>query len=198
MPAKREIAQEIYQIKITLLGTRPPIWRRLLVPGNLTLEQLHRALQLAMDWQDSHLHEFSIGKMRYGTPDPDEALLGLDPPASERATRLCSVLGKVGAKALYTYDFGDGWDHTITVEKILPPEPGQSYPVCIAGNLHAPPEDCGGVPGYGNLLEAIADPRHDEHQDMREWLGGDFDPKAFSVDEINARLALLQRRRRKP
>ena len=183
MPTKqRAIPQEIYQIKVTLLGTSPPIWRRLLVPANLTLEQLHDVLQLAMGWEDCHLHAFRIGQKRFATPDLDESI-----------TRLSSVLRKVGAKAVYTYDFGDDWHHGIAVEKVLPPEEGHAYPMCVDGKRHGPPEDCGGVSGFYNLLEAIGDPEHDEHEEMQDWLGDDFDPEAFSVDEVNRRLALLHR-----
>lgn len=198
MPTKRNaIPQEIYQIKVTLLGTRPPIWRRLLVPADLTLEQLHDVLQLAMGWQDCHMHDFRVGQKRFGTPDASEKLMGLPSTASERTARLSTVLGKVGAKAVYTYDFGDSWEHGIVVEKILAPEPGHAYPACVDGKRNAAPEDCGGVPGFYNLLEAISDPGHDEHEDLKDWLGDDFDPEAFSVDEVNRHLAPLQRRRSK-
>ena len=198
MPTKRvENSREIYQIKVTLLGTRPPIWRRLLVPANLTLEQLHDVLQRAMGWDDSHMHDFRIGQKRYGRPDPDDRLMGLPAMASERTARLSSVLGKAGAKAVYTYDFGDSWEHGIAVEKVLPREEGRAYPVCVDGKLHGPPEDCGGVPGFYDFLEAIADPEHERHEELKEWLGDDFDPEAFSVDEVNRRLAPLQRRRSK-
>jgi len=198
MPTKKaENPQEIYQIKVTLLGTTPPIWRRLLVPANLTLAQLHDVLQLAMGWENSHMHDFQIGQKRYGEPDPVEQLMGLPAVGNEKTTRLFSVLGKARAKAVYTYDFGDTWEHAIVVEKILPPESGRAYPVCVDGERHGPPEDCGGVPGFYNLLEAIGDPEHDEHEEMLDWLGDDFDPEAFSVDEVNRRLAPLHRRRSK-
>ncbi len=198
MPTKKTASpQEIYQIKVTLLGTRPPIWRRLLVPANLTLEQLHDVLQLAMGWEDCHMHDFRIGQKRFGTPDPDEGLMGLPSTASERTARLFNVMRKVGAKAVYTYDFGDGWEHGIAVEKVLLPEAGHAYPICVDGKRHGPPEDCGGVPGFYNLLEAISNPEHDEHEEMRDWLGDDFDPDAFSVDEVNRQLAPLHRRRTK-
>lgn len=198
MPTKSvENPQEIYQIKVTLLGTRPPIWRRLLVPANLTLEQLHVVLQLAMEWEDYHLHQFRIGQKRFGIPDPDDRLMGLPAVVNERTVRLHTVLGNVGAKTVYTYDFGDGWEHGITVEKIVPPEAGHAYPVCVDGKLHGPPEDCGGVPGFYNLLEAIGDPEHDQHEELRVWLGDDFDPEAFSLAEVNRRLEHLQRRRSK-
>ena len=118
------LPQDIYQIKVTLRDTRPPIWRRLLVPAGLTLDALHDVLQVAMGWDDSHMHEFRIGQRRFGKPDPNDRLMGLDPIGNERTTHLYRVLGKVGAKAMYTYDFGDSWEHAIVVEKVLPPEPG--------------------------------------------------------------------------
>jgi hypothetical protein len=187
------LAQDIYQIKVTLRDTRPPIWRRLLVPAGLTLDELHDVLQLAMGWDGSHLHEFRIGSKRFGKSDPNNRQMGLAPIGNERTTHLNMVLGKVGAKAMYTYDFGDSWEHVIVVEKVLPPEPGVAYPVCVAGKLQGPPEDCGGVPGYYNLLEALRDPDHEEHENLLDWVGGEFNPEAFSVDEVNQRLAPLQR-----
>jgi hypothetical protein len=197
MPTTKTVdkSQEIYQIKVTLLGTDPPIWRRLLVPAELTLEQLHDVLQLAMDWEDCHMHDFRIGQQRFGKPDPMEQDFG--GTASERTARLFNVLAKVGAKAVYTYDFGDGWEHQIVVEKRLAPDPGGAYPACLAGERHCPPEDCGGIPGFYRLLEVIGDPRHEDHEELLDWLGDDFDPEAFSVDEVNRRLAPLQRRRSK-
>ncbi len=189
--------EEIYQIKVTLMGSNPPIWRRLLVPAELTLEQLHRVLQAAMGWHDSHLHEFLIGKQRFGTPDPMERALGWPSTASERTARLFDVLGRVRAKATYTYDFGDGWDHSVVVEKRLTPAPGVEYPACVAGERCGPPEDCGGMPGFFNLLDAMSDPGHEQHEELIDWLGYRFDPEAFSVDEVNGRLAPMQRRRKK-
>jgi hypothetical protein len=192
-PKKIWLPQEIYQLKVTLLDTRPPIWRRLLVPAGLTLEVLHDVLQLAMGWYDSHLHEFRVGQKRFGKPDPDDELMDLPAVGNERTAHLFKVLGKAKAKAMYTYDFGDSWEHAIVVEKVLPPEPGVAYPLCVAGKLQCPPEDCGGIPGYYNLLEAIRDPEHEEHEDMLDWVGGDYDPQAFAVDDVNRRLASLQR-----
>lgn len=192
-----EKPQEIYQIKVTLLGTDPPIWRRLLVPADLTLDQLHGVLQRAMGWEDCHMHEFRIGQQRFGKPDPMERVFGGLRTASERTARLCSVLGRAGTKAVYTYDFGDSWEHQIVVEKRLASEPGRAYPACLAGERHGPPEDCGGIPGFYNLLEAISDPGHEQHEELLDWLGDNFDPEAFSVDQVNRRLASLQRRRNK-
>jgi len=193
MPKGIWIPPDIYQLKVTLLYTRPPIWRRLLVPSGFALEDLHSVIQAAMGWDDSHLHEFRIGQKRFGKSNPGDRLMGMDPIGSERTARLFMVLGRVKAKAMYTYDFGDSWEHAIVVEKVLPPEPGVPYPVCIDGKLQGPPDDCGGVPGYYNLLEAIRDPAHPEHENLMDWVGGEFDPDAFSVEEVNRRLAPIQR-----
>jgi hypothetical protein len=193
--AKKKIwvPQEIYQLKVTLRYTKPPIWRRLLVPASMTLEGLHDVLQAAMGWTDSHLHEIRVGQKRFGIPDPDDQLMDLPPVCDERSAHLFKVLGKAGAKAMYTYDFGDCWEHAIVVEKVLQPGPGDVYPMCVGGKLLCPPEDCGSIPGYYNLLEAIRDPAHKEHEDMLDWLGGNYDPEAFSVDDVNQRLVPLQR-----
>ncbi|MGD0578982.1 MAG: plasmid pRiA4b ORF-3 family protein [Bryobacteraceae bacterium] len=188
---------DIYQLKITLLGTRPPIWRRVLVPADLTLAQLDTVLQAAIGWENCHLHEFRIGRRRFGVPDPEDRLMGETGCIDERKVRLSDVLGKAGAKAEYTYDFGDSWEHSIVVEKVLRPEPGLVYPLCTGGKRQGPPEDCGGLGGYYNFLEAIQDPEHEEHADLLEWIGGSFDPEAFSVDHVNRKLAPLQRRRMK-
>jgi len=187
------VPQEIYQLKVTLRYTKPPIWRRLLVPAGLTLEGLHDILQAAMGWTDSHLHEFRVGQKRFGKPDPEDQLMDLPAVSDESTAHLFMVLGKAGVKAVYNYDFGDSWEHAIVVEKVLPPEAGVAYPICVGGKLHCPPEDCGGIPGYYDLLDAISDPAHKEHDDMLDWLGGDYDPEAFSVDDVNQRLVPLQR-----
>jgi hypothetical protein len=157
---------------------------------------LHDVLQLAMDWGDSHMHEIRIGQQTFGKPDPMEEALGGARTASERTVRLFQVLGRVGAKAIYTYDFGDNWDYEIVLEKRLPPEPGRAYSACLAGERHAPPEDCGGPPGFYNLLKAIRNPKHKQYGELLEWVG-EFDPEAFSVEEINRRFEPLQRLRNK-
>jgi hypothetical protein len=200
MPAKKnESVEEIYQIKVTLLRTKPPIWRRLLVPGEFTLAQLHNLLQVAMGWEDYHLHEFLVGRERFGVPDPDDKLMGVPACIHERKVRISDVFLKPGSRAEYTYDFGDGWAHDLSVEKILLPEPGLSYPLCTDGKLHGPPEDCGGIGGFYNFLEAIQDPRHSEHADLLAWIGGSFDPESFSPAAVNHRLHdMFLRARRTP
>jgi hypothetical protein len=193
MPAVTET--QIYQIKITLLGTRPPIWR-VLVPGEMTLGRLHDVIQIVMGWQDCHLHQFRIGSKSFGPPEP--ALVEDDPLwRDESNVRLSNVLRGAGAKAEYNYDFGDDWQHTLAVEKVLVPNAETVYPVCIAGKRSGPPEDCGGVGGYDNLIDVLQDPDDPEHVEMLEWLGGYFDPEAFSIGDVNRALAPLQRRRAK-
>jgi hypothetical protein len=194
---KSAIPQEIYQIKVTLLGTSPPIWRRLLVSADATLAQLHDLLQAAMGWEDCHMHEFSVGRRHFGRPDPEDRLMGIPSVENERTAHLSSVLGKGGAKAIYTYDLGDSWEHGIVLEKRLPSDPNTTYPVCTDGQLACPPEDCGGIPGFYDLVEVLSDPNHERHEEMRDWIGDDFDPQAFSVDKVNRLLTPLHPRRRR-
>jgi len=199
MPARKSaVPPEMYQLKVTLLGTSPPIWRRLLVPADLTLAQLHDVLQAAMGWQDCHMHEFRVGRRHFGQPNPDDRLMGLPPVENERTVRLPSVLGKVGAKVIYTYDFGDSWEHSILLEKRLAVDPKGMYPVCTDGQRACPPEDCGGIGGFYDLLDAISDPNHDQHEDLCDWLGDDFDPEAFSIDKVNRMITPRHRRGKAP
>ena len=129
MSAKNNtVPPEIYQLKVTLLGTSPPIWRRLLVPSDVTLAQLHDVLQAAMGWQECHMHEFSAGGRHFGLPNPEDRFMGMPPVENERTVRLSRVLGRVGAKAIYTYDFGDSWEHAIVLEKRLCTDPTTAYP----------------------------------------------------------------------
>ena len=177
----------VYQLKVSLRHSEPLIWRRVLVPEEFNLGQLHRVLQCVMNWKDYHLHQFTIGGKRYGVPDPEWTFPGRE-ILSERSVQLHEVLHRVGQKFLYTYDFGDGWEHDLRAEAILPADPQASYPLCVAGERCGPPEDCGGIWGYENLLEALRNPDHPEHDDMLEWIGGRFDPESFSLEDINAEL----------
>lgn len=196
MPAKKTtVPPEIYQLKVTLLGTSPPIWRRLLVPANMTLAQLHDVLQATMGWEDSHMHEFSVGQRRIGRPSPEDRRMGMPAIESEHTVRLAGILGRVGSKAIYTYDFGDSWEHSLVLEKRLLVDPNTTYPVCTGGELTCPPEDCGGIPGFYDLIEALSDPNHERHEEMIDWIG-EFDPQAFSVESVNRMLTPWPRRRK--
>ena len=178
-------AAEIYQLKVTLLGTNPPIWRRLLVPADLTLAQFHDVMQIAMGWQECHMHEFSAGGRLFGRPDPEDRFMGMPPVEDERRVRLGTLLRNIRAKFLYTYDFGDSWEHSIVLEKRLPAAPTIPYPMCMDGQLACPPEDCGGIGGFYDLLDALRDPNHEQHQELQDWVDGDYDPEAFSIEAVN-------------
>ena len=199
MPAEKiTVPPEVFQLKVTLRDSMPPICRRLLVPANLTLGQLHDVLQAAMGWQDCHMHEFRTGNRHFGIPNPEDRLMGMPPVENERTVHLSNMLGRVGAKAIYTYDFGDSWEHSIVLEKRLPADPGTDYPVCTGGERACPPEDCGGIPGFYNLLDALGDPTHEQHDELQDWIGDNYDPDVFSIDDVNRMITPLRRRRAKP
>ena len=181
--ARSDAENNIISLKVTLRGTKPPIWRRLLAPADMTLDDLHEAIQAAMGWQGGHLHVFDIDGRSYG----DRATV--DDVADENRLTLGGVRRSGVARFGYTYDFGDDWEHTITVEKTLPAAQGTTYPACVAGKRACPPEDCGGPWGYQELLEILADPAHPERAERLEWLGEEFDPEDFSVEVANAFLA---------
>lgn len=217
------MSQQIATLRMTLRDSKPPIWRRVAVPLDITLGQLHQVIQIAMGWTNSHLHQFMLKDKslinrdpsviarlseegRYDdiftatrgirvfvpkvTPygDPLEDMEGED----EDAVALAEVCPKVKSKLTYEYDFGDGWEHIIEVQKIEPPKSGVEYPVCLAGKKACPPEDCGGIYGYYHMLDVAADPDHEEHDELVEWLSDDFDPDVFDVDEVNDMLAQLR------
>jgi hypothetical protein len=186
---KRSDNKSIVSLKVALRGTRPPVWRRLLMPGTMTLADLHQAIQAAMGWEDCHLHAFDITGRQYGDRH------AVDDVADENHLTLTGVLKSGVTRFGYTYDFGDDWDHTVAIEKIRPASAGQTYPACVAGKRNCPPEDCGGVWGYAELLQILADPAHPERAERLEWLGEDFDPEDFSIPMANA--ALIARFNRK-
>jgi Plasmid pRiA4b ORF-3-like protein len=173
----------VYQFKVRLRNIQPPMWRRIQVWEDMTLAQLHRVLQMVMGWEDVHLHEFRIGRKTYSVPDPDDERKIID----VKRTRIHDGIRQVGTEFEYVYDLGDNWQHDLLLEAILQPAPGTLYPRCIAGERNCPPEDVGGSGGYEEYLEAMADPEHEEHEDMIQW-GGPFDPEAFSVEKINWQL----------
>lgn len=181
LTAKDSSTHSVHQLRVTLLESDPPIWRRIQVPSTLTLAKLHRVLQAAMGWKESHLHQFHVGDERFGDPVP-----GLD-LRDARRVKLLQIAPAVGDVLIYEYDFGDSWEHEIVVEEIRD-EGGKPRALCLEGARACPPEDCGGVWGYENLLDALADPEHPEHEDMVEWMGGEWDPEAFDRDEVNRAL----------
>ena len=179
----------VHHLRITLLDVEPAVWRRLQVDSSLTLERLHTVLQKAMGWQNAHLYEFEVRGRRYGVPEPEEPHYEVEPvwkitlreaaPAAEASFR-------------YVYDLGDGWTHEILVERIETADKPLRRPVCLAGERCCPPEDCGGPGGYQELLEAIRDSQHPDHDDMLRWVGRGFDPQAFDLAVVNRKLRLLK------
>ena len=186
---KKQAYETVYQIKVTLKDSKPLIWRRVQVPDSITLHRLHMILQPAMGWTNSHLYRFEIAGTEYGLPDPDGEL----PFVDSRRNKLNKVVQNEKTGFLYEYDFGDGWDHEIIIEKILPAESGAQYPVCLDGKRACPPEDCGGIWGYADLLKIIRKPSHEQYEEMMEWIGGSFDPDQFDIDLVNRALARFRK-----
>lgn len=184
-----------YQLKITLRQSKPPIWRRVVVRGNLTLDRLHDVIQIAMGWTGGHMHQFIAGsgsvRAYYGPTDPEFGGMGAEMLDEQRHT-VASLAPAAKRRFTYEYDFGDGWQHEVLVEKLLPPDPEFKHPVCLAGANACPPEDCGGIGGYYHLLEIMADPKHPEHKVMKEWVGGKLEPEAFNLDLVNSGLKQLR------
>jgi len=179
----------ILQIKISLRGTKPPIWRRVLVEKTMSFEHLHDTIQLVMGWRNSHLHEFTVNGRRIGaTFDNLDADYGVDLIDSSTVT-LDSVLSPTDSRFMYLYDFGDSWEHELLIEKQLPRDGKTNYPFCVGGKLTCPPEDCGGIPGFYELLTILADKRHPERKEMLSWLGGPYDAERFNQDAVNRQLA---------
>ena len=187
MARKKAIAKRLvpwWQVRIELLDVTPKVWRRLLIPEDLTLPKLHYVLQACMGWTHSHLHEFVLGGRRYSPHDPDfsDELEQLD----ERGVLLCEAIGVESRCFDYIYDVGDSWHHVALVEDPYAGHSQQSLRIrCIDGENACPPEDVGGAPGYADFLIAIADPKHEEHDQFLEWVGGSFDPAKFDITAVN-------------
>jgi len=185
--APREDA--VYILRITLEAVEPPVWRRVQVPGSITLERLDMVIQKAMGWRNVHLHEFVVGGTRYGQPEPDEPHYKVEP---EWKLTLRGAAPTKGARFRYVYDLGDGWGHEVLVEAIQALAAPLKHPVCLAGERACPPEGCGGTPGYANLLDVLRDRTHPEHRDMLAWAGRGFNPERFDLAAVNRKLKLLK------
>lgn len=197
MPAPSPVT---FELRVSLLHLEPEIWRLLRVPHDIRMDRLHTVLQLAFGWTDSHLHQFHVidreGRVKgyVGQPDPDAVggPFGRRPPTQDETKRqLKNFLAKPGDRLGYEYDFGDGWLHSLELIAAQPQTTRLTSALCLDGARACPPEDCGGPPGYDNLLVAIADPQHPEHAEMKDWLG-EFDPAEFKPDSVNRVLARMK------
>lgn len=173
---------KVLQLKISLDGITPIILRRFLVEDNISFHQLHEVIQRVMGWENYHLYEFKVGDLSILEPSEDYD----DDVENSKKVKLNNVLVKEKQKFTYTYDFGDTWEHSIVVEKILKKDSSQKYPVCIAGEMSCPPEDCGGTWGYEEILKIQKNKDHPEYKEkITNWLGEDFDPECFNIDKVN-------------
>jgi|SRR5271157_224699 len=177
----------IARLKVTLREVKPKVLRRLEVPFAMGLDRLHLTLQAAMGWTNSHLFEFSVGDGRRGIPDPDW-------DENPRDSRKITLQGVASKTLTYLYDFGDGWEHTVKIERVIEAEPGGAYPRLIEAVGRCPPKDVGGPWGYADLIEALKDPDNERHADMLEWVGDGFDPDVLDAEALTANVAALARR----
>lgn len=191
MMIRSAFAGSTMQLHVELQHITPAIWRRLVVSAEVTLDVLHDIFQVAFGWTDSHLHDFRVGDARFGMADVAEELLLVDERAAPIGAVACA-----GTTLVYLYDYGDSWEHTITVESIAEPERNADPVVveCLGGARACPPEDCGGVPGYENLLRVLTDPADEEYRDMKRWVGRGYDPEKFDLDKVNKKLRTIGRR----
>ena len=179
----------VYQLKITLANIKPPVWRCVEIE-DCTLLKLHKIIQVSVGWCNDHMWLFDIDGEEYG----DDVM---DSPyesdfLSARKVKLSQFVQAGVKKFRYTYDFGDNWEHVIQVEKVLEPDPQVKYPRCVKGSRAGPPEDCGGPWGYGDFLDAIQNPDNEQHEEMLEWVGGEFDPESFDIEAVNKELASVR------
>lgn len=176
---------QIYQIQITLTGFEPKIWRRLLISPNISLSDFHKIIQTTMGWTNSHLHQFIKNETFYSRRMPDDDFWDEMNMVDYTGKKVSDLLTVENEKILYEYDFGDGWEHDIILEKILPLDNKITYPICLTGKMNCPPEDCGGVWGYAEMLEILKQTDHEEYESYIEWLGDEFDAEYFDLNEIN-------------
>jgi hypothetical protein len=176
-------SREVLQVKVALLDIEPTIWRRLLIPAHHTLADLHDAIQVAFGWEGWHGHVFTVRGREYGSQDPVEVA-----GARDETILLAKLDLRPGTSIRYVHDFGDNWIHEILVEKVMVPEEPSMAPVCLEGRRAGPPDDCGGPLGYKHLLKALRNRKHPEHRDLKDWVGSDWRPEAFHLDEVNAKL----------
>ena len=187
----------VLRLKVVLADTEPPIWRRVEVPADLTLKELHAVIQAAMGWENAHLYQFHVGRETIAGPGMGGGGFLGPRPASAGQVRLDDLATHGVKRFTYLYDMGDSWEHQIKIEKMLPSDPLAAYPRLIDGARRCPPEDCGGIPGFYAFLDAINDPKHPDHADRIDWYGGRFDPGSLDIEPIQKHLARIATRRKR-
>lgn len=181
------MSNKTYQIKITLQGSKPSIWRRVVIPSDLSLPDFHKVIQTTMGWTNSHLHQFVKNRTYYSPKMEDESLWDEedDDDLDYSKYKVSDLLRKTKDKVKYEYDFGDDWVHVIVLEKIIDESMDINDVTCLAGENSCPPEDCGGLWGYYNMLEILKDTDHEEYEEYIDWLSDEFDPTYFDIEEVN-------------
>ena len=188
---------DVVRLKITLMDTEPPIWRRIEVPTAITLKDLHAIIQAAMGWQNYHLYQFHVGRQTINGPGMDDGGFSGRKNISAGRVQIDDILAGKVRRFDYLYDMGDGWEHELRIEKLLPADPAASYPRFINGAGQCPPEDVGGLPGFYNFLEALEDTKHPDHEELIDWYGGPFDPNDLDETKIRKRLVRLAARKKR-
>ena len=179
------MAKKVYQIQILLLGIKPKIWRRILIQSDMLLSDFHKVIQTSMGWTNSHLHQFIKNKIHYSERIPEDTSWDETGNVDYLNMKLSDLLEKEEEMVLYEYDFGDGWTHDLILEKILFGDNELEFPVCLGGEMNCPPEDCGGIGGYSNILEILKNPKDKEYESYIVWLGGKFNPSYFNIRKVN-------------
>jgi hypothetical protein len=185
------MTKTVYQIQIALKGSKPKIWRRVLIPSDISMSDFHYVIQAVMGWTNSHLHQFIQHGIFYS--EPQEEMWDEMDAEDYTDLRVSDLLTREKDTLIYEYDFGDSWGHQITLEKVVPQTGETQLPVCLNGKINCPPEDCGGVWGYAEMLEILKQPEHEEYESYIEWLGDEFDPEYFDKDAVNQLLRGMRR-----
>jgi len=193
----RRMSDTILRLKIMLVDTEPPIWRRVEVPAAMTLKDLHAVIQAAMGWENAHLYQFHVGRETIDGPGIGDIGWGERRSIGAGRARLDDLAARGVKRFAYVYDMGDSWEHRIEIEKVLPPDPAAKYPRLVGGAMCCPPEDIGGVPGFGAFLEAMSDPAHADHEEVIEWYAGTFDPAAFDIERLRKNVEKIAGRRKR-
>jgi hypothetical protein len=188
-PDERTLTLTVHELRVTLLDVSPAVWRLVRLPSALPLSTAHAVLQIAMGWEDRHLHEWRVGDVTYGLSDEER----WGETLADESSVLLADVAPVDTVLRYDYDFGDGWEHVVEVVAVRPYDADVPPVACLAGARACPPEDCGGPPGYEHLLDALSDPDDAEHDDVVAWLGDHFDPAAFDIQSVNAHLEQMWR-----